>query len=164
MRTLVLNASYEPLCVVHLHRAVVLVLAEKAEPVEVTGSLRSATTEIPAPSVIRLKHMVKIPYRKDVRFSRRGIMARDRFMCSYCDRRADTIDHVIPRSRGGENSWANVVAACRRCNSRKADRTPAEAGMTLLRPPREPQGTKAIVLALGTADPSWMPYLQYVGM
>ena len=121
--SLVLNASYEPLGVVPLRRAVVLVLSEKAVVVESAGFvLHSEHRSLEAPSVVRLARYVRVPYRRRVPLSRRAVMDRDAHRCAYCAARADTIDHVLPRSRGGRHEWTNVVAACARCNHGKGDR------------------------------------------
>src|SRR5436190_476279 len=107
---LVLNATYEPLCVVPLRRAVVLVMAEKAVLVEAgDGLVRSAHTSMPIPSVVRLSRYVRVPYRRDVPLTRRAVLDRDTHICAYCGSRAETIDHVRPRSRGGLHIWTNVV-------------------------------------------------------
>jgi 5-methylcytosine-specific restriction endonuclease McrA len=127
--TLVLNASYEPLCIVPLRRAVVLVLAEKAVVVEEGETLlRSERLAMNAPTVVRLSRYVRVPYRRAVPLTRRAVLARDGHRCAYCSARADTIDHVLPRSRGGGHIWTNVVAACARCNHRKGDRLLSEMG------------------------------------
>ena len=111
---LVLNATYEPLCVVPLRRAVVLVLAEKAVIVEAGDEvMHSERTSIPVPTVVRLSHFVRVPYRREVPLTRRAVLDRDSHQCVYCGNRADTIDHVRPRSRGGEHVWTNVVAGVR---------------------------------------------------
>ncbi len=121
--SLVLNATYEPLCVVTLRRAVVLVLAEKAVVVEAGETvMHSASTSIQVPSVVKLSRYVRVPYRREVPMTRRAVLDRDCHRCGYCGARADTIDHVRPRSRGGTHVWTNVVAACARCNHRKGDR------------------------------------------
>jgi 5-methylcytosine-specific restriction endonuclease McrA len=160
VRTLVLNASYEPLGVVSLRRAVVLLLAEKADAVESSDAeIRSAVMSVPAPAVIKLRQMVRVPYKRTAPMSRRLVLARDGHSCQYCGRHADTIDHIQPRSRGGKNVWENCVAACRPCNAKKADRTPAEAGMVLRTTPRPPFGVDAFILAFGTVDETWAPYL-----
>ena len=118
--TLVLNATYEPLCIVPLRRAVVLVLAGKADIVEVrAGYLHSERLAIPSPDVVRLSRYVRIPYRGGAALTRRAVLDRDEHRCAYCQARADTVDHVVPRSRGGRHEWTNVVAACSRCNHRK---------------------------------------------
>jgi 5-methylcytosine-specific restriction endonuclease McrA len=157
---LVLNATYEPLCVVPLRRAVVLVLAEKAVIVEAAGQvLHSERVSIPAPSVVRLSRYVRVPYRRAVPLTRRAVLERDGHQCAYCGTRADTIDHVRPRSRGGEHIWTNVVAACARCNHRKGNRLLAELGWHLPAPPVQPPVTVALVMGWTKRDPSWQPYL-----
>src|ERR1700742_3800690 len=114
---LVLNATYEPLCVVPMRRAVVLVLAEKAVVLEAGETvMHSASASIQVPSVVRLSRYVRVPYRRDVPLTRRAVLDRDAHTCVYCGVRADTIDHVRPRSRGGQHHWTNVVAACARGN------------------------------------------------
>ena len=157
---LVLNATYEPLCVVPVRRAVILLLAEKAVAVEHgDGALHSATRSIPVPIVVRLTHFVRVPYRAQVPLTRRAVFARDGGHCVYCGSAATSIDHVVPRSRGGEHSWENVVAACARCNHRKADRFVSELGWRLRVSPRAPSGTAWRVLGHRSADPRWAPYL-----
>lgn len=158
---LVLNATYEPLCVVPLRRAVVLVLAEKAVVVEAgAGLMRSASTSIPVPTVVRLSHYVRVPYRREVPLTRRAVLDRDGHLCAYCGVRADTIDHVKPRSRGGLHVWTNVVAACARCNHRKGDRLLSELGWHLATPPVQPPATVAVVMGWARREPSWQRYLQ----
>lgn len=160
VHALVLNATYEPLCVVPLRRAVVLVLAEKATVLETgEGTLHSERLNLPAPTVVLLSRYVRVPYRRGVPLSRRAVMERDRHRCVYCRRRAETVDHVVPRSRGGTHEWENVVAACKRCNHKKADRTLAELGWTLPTTPRIPAGTVALLVGYARRDPSWDPYL-----
>jgi 5-methylcytosine-specific restriction endonuclease McrA len=158
--SLVLNATYEPLCVVTLRRAVVLVLAEKAIIVEQSDAvMRSATTEIPVPSVVRLSRYVRVPYRREVPMTRRAVLDRDGHRCVYCGTRADTIDHVRPRSRGGQHVWTNVVAACARCNHRKGDRLLGELGWHLALAPAQPPATVAVVMGWAKRQPSWQRYL-----
>lgn len=160
-RALVLNATYEPLCVVPIRRAVVLVLKQKAEIVhEDGGVLHSERTQIPIPSVIRLKYFVRVPYRARVSLSRRAVFVRDSFACQYCGHAAENVDHIVPRSRGGTHTWENVVAACKRCNTMKEDRLPQEAGLHLRRKPTVPHETVWIVVAVGRVDPKWEPYLR----
>ena len=160
-RALVLNATFEPLCVVPIRRAVVLVLKEKAEIVHEDGGavLHSERLSVPIPSVIRLKYFVKVPIRARASLSRRAVFIRDHNLCQYCSSTAENVDHVIPRSRGGTHTWDNVVAACKRCNSRKENRLPAEVGMRLKKKPRAPHETVWIVVAVGRVDPKWRPYL-----
>ncbi len=158
--SLVLNATYEPLCVVPLRRAVVLVLAEKAVVVEAGDSvMHSERTCIQVPTVVRLSHFVRVPYRREVPLTRRAVLDRDNHVCVYCGLKADTIDHVRPRSRGGPHAWTNVVAACARCNHRKGDRLLSELGWHLAPPPAQPPATVAIVTGWAKRDPAWQRYL-----
>ena len=158
-RALVLNATFEPLCVVTSRRALLLILADKAELVAPTGRFfHSPRTSFPEPSVIRLSHFVHVPYPAKVALNRRTVFARDGHRCQYCGADAENIDHVVPRSRGGAHAWDNVVAACRRCNSRKENRLPHEAGMHLRRSPKRPAGQ--VFLAFGSGPKTaWEPYL-----
>jgi 5-methylcytosine-specific restriction endonuclease McrA len=161
---LVLNATYEPLCVVPLRRAVVLVLAEKAVVVEAGDQvMHSERTSIAVPTVVRLSHYVRVPYRREVPLTRRGVLDRDAHLCVYCGTKADTIDHVRPRARGGQHIWTNVVAACARCNHRKGDRLLSELGWHLASPPVQPPATVAVVMGWAKRDPSWQPYLEFTG-
>ncbi|MFC7221370.1 HNH endonuclease [Streptomyces polyrhachis] len=149
-QTLVLNASFEPLSTVSLRRAVVLVMQDKAviEQEHAGLRIRAANVEMAVPRIIRLCRYVRVPFRQRAPWSRRGVLVRDRHRCAYCGRRATTVDHVLPRSRGGADSWLNTVAACAADNHRKADRTPQEAGMQLLTQPFEPTPADALLLAL----------------
>ena len=157
---LVLNATYEPLCVVPVRRAVVLVLSAKAVPVEQgDGALHSVRRTVPVPAVVRLTHFVRVPYRAQVPLSRKAVFARDGHRCVYCGAAATSIDHVVPRSRGGEHSWENVVAACGRCNHAKADRSVAELGWRLRVTPRAPAGAAWRIVGHRSLDPRWAPYL-----
>lgn len=162
---LVLNASFEPLNVVSVRRAVVLLLKDKAELVEaVEAVMRAESVTVPTPSVIRLVSYVRIPYRMRVPVSRRGVLARDRYTCQYCGltpgRTALTIDHVVPRSRGGPKRWENLVAACARCNRRKGGRSPEEAGMRLLSLPHSPRFIVLAVVSHDGGPDGWRKYLQ----
>ena len=160
--SLVLNASYEPLGVVPLRRAVVLVLSEKAIVVESADFvLHSEHRSLAAPSVVRLARYVRVPYRHRVPLSRRAVMDRDAHRCAYCAAKADTIDHVLPRSRGGRHEWTNVVAACARCNHGKGDRLLSEIGGALRRVPTEPTTAVALVMGWTSRDPSWERYLSH---
>ncbi|MEV4872293.1 HNH endonuclease [Streptomyces syringium] len=159
--TLVLNASFEPLATVSLRRAVVLVMQDKAvvEQAHPGLRIRASAVEVPVPRVIRLSRYVRVPFRRQAPWTRRGVLVRDRHRCAYCGRRATTVDHVLPRSRGGADSWLNTVAACAEDNHRKADRTPEQAGMRLLTRPFEPTPAESLLFALGAdsraALPSW---------
>src|SRR3954468_5660050 len=143
-----------------MRRAVVLVLKEKAEIVARNGAvLHAERVELPVPAVIRLHHFVRVPYRNRVPLSRRAVFARDGHRCQYCNRAAENIDHVVPRSRGGPHAWENVVASCRACNSRKEDRLPGECGMSLRRTPLAPHATRWLIVSAGPIGPTWHAYL-----
>ena len=160
-RVLLLNASFEPLSVVPVRRAVVLVLAEKAEVLHRgRGELRSERRSVPVPSVIRLVQFVRVPHRAVAPLSRRNVFARDGGRCQYCGRPAENLDHVVPRSRGGAHAWENVVASCRACNARKEDRLPHECAMVPRRPPAAPHVHTAFVAAAGGLSSDWRPYLR----
>ena len=140
---LVLNQDYQPVNICRVRRALVLVMQDKAEIIENgLGIIHAVACSLPIPSVVRLNYLVKRPrfQRKLTRFE---IFNRDRCICQYCRRQTKelTLDHVSPRSRGGQHSWENVVSCCFTCNRRKAGRTPAEAGMKLLRQPTTPPPT-----------------------
>jgi len=157
-RSLVLNATLQPLAVVPARRAVVLVLKEKADIVHSNGIVfRSERLELPAPSVVKLRYFVNVPFRARAALTRRAVFARDGWVCQYCGAAAENVDHVVPKSRGGEHAWENVVAACRRCNSRKENRTPHEVGLKLLHEPFVPRD--GLRLALGRLEPEWEAYL-----
>ncbi len=163
-RVLLLNVTYEPLTTVGLRRAVCLVLGGKAEVVhdDVQGAvLHAASVALATPSVIRLRRYVRVPYRNRVPLTRAALMRRDNYRCAYCGRRAETIDHVIPRSRGGAHAWENCVASCTICNHRKADRLLEELGWTLPVPPAVPRGAHwRLVGAQHDGDPQWAAYLR----
>jgi 5-methylcytosine-specific restriction endonuclease McrA len=157
-RSLVLNASFEPLAVVAARRAVVLVLKEKAQILESDGMVfHSERVVMEAPSVVKLNYYVRVPFRARASLTRRAVFARDEWTCQYCGSPAENVDHVIPRSRGGEHVWENVVAACRRCNSRKENRLPDEVGILLRREPYAPRD--GFRLLIGRLEPEWEPYL-----
>jgi 5-methylcytosine-specific restriction endonuclease McrA len=159
-RSLVLNATFEPLAVVAARRAVVLVLKEKADILESNGMVfRSQRLTVPAPSVVKLTYFVRVPYRARASLTRRAVFARDEWTCQYCGHAAENVDHVIPRSMGGGHTWENVVASCRRCNSRKENRLHHEAGLKLRRAPFAPRD--GFRLSLGRLEPEWEPYLAW---
>ncbi len=139
---LVLNATFEPLHFTSARRAITLLLAGKAEPVEASPRVvRSPSTIFALPAVIRLAMYIRKPFVDRVAFNKKNIMRRDGYTCQYCNRRGErlTVDHVLPRSRGGDTSWTNVVAACLRCNLKKGSRLLDEVGMRLLREPVHPK-------------------------
>ncbi len=159
--TLLLNATYEPLCVVPMKRAIVLVLAEKAEVLhDSEEEMRSERLALKVPSVIRLTYFVKVPFRRRSALNRRAVFARDGGRCQYCGAVAESIDHVVPRAKGGPHTWENVVAACRPCNTSKRDRLLSETSMVLRRRPSVPRELTWITVAVGTIPPHWEPYLQ----
>ncbi|NBO30737.1 MAG: HNH endonuclease [Cyanobacteria bacterium WB6_1B_304] len=136
-KVLVLNASFEPLNITSWRRAVVLLLKGKAESIEHNDKF--IYPEFPLPTVIRLRHYVAVPY-KEIPLTRRNLLHRDGHSCQYCAYTGEdlTLDHVLPRSRGGVDSWDNMVTACIRCNIKKGNRTPKEAGMVLRNQPHKP--------------------------
>ncbi len=140
---LVLNQGYEPLNICRVRRAVVLLFQNKAEMLENgSGFIHTPSYEFQVPSVIRLFSLIRRPRRSERRLTRLEIFKRDQYTCQYCGKetRQLTLDHVIPRYRGGQHTWDNVVSACIPCNRRKAGRTPQEAGMRLVRQPSSPGG------------------------
>ena len=158
---LVLNQDYSALTVCSVRRAIGLLHREKVDLVErIPGLvLCSPSTRIPWPSIIRLRVYVRVPYRR-IMLSRRNVLRRDGFLCQYCSARDHlTVDHVIPKSRGGSHTWGNLVAACTRCNNRKGDRTPDEARMPLIRAPFKPSHVMFIRDFVGTVEDTWKPYL-----
>ena len=160
MRTLVLNAGYEPLAVVSFRRAVVLVLAGKATvvadgPVPVVGG----SITLPRPSVILLARYVRAPSGRVVPVSRRGVLRRDGHRCAYCGAHATTIDHVQPRSRGGRDTWENLVACCVSCNNAKGNRTPEEKGWSLRVRAYAPRGSAWVVRGAEHRDRAWAAFL-----
>ena len=165
MAVLLLNASFEPLRVITLRRAIGLIVAGKAEIItEGDGEIRSSTRSYPVPAVVRLRYMVRVPFRATVPLSRRAVMIRDAKRCqfSHCPRTASTVDHVVPKSRGGAHEWSNVVAACSACNSRKGDRLLGELGWALRRVPVAPRGAIVLLSSAGVHDvphewTMWLP-------
>jgi len=166
--TLLLNATYEPLRVIHWKRAVVLLVQGKVEVLKVYNrEIRGVSISFPLPSVLRLLRFVKTNNAHRVKFSRANIFARDNYTCQYCGKRFDTkdltFDHVIPVARGGKKSWENIVTACWRCNNKKSGHTPAEVGMRLIKTPREPKWNPYITITFGLKNTpeSWRDYLYW---
>lgn len=159
---LVLNATYEPINVCTVRRAVVLLLKAKAEVIEhAEWELHSATSSIARPVVIRLVSYVRIPrdtHRRKI--TRRAVFARDNWTCQYCGSKSSlTVDHVIPRSKGGNSSWENIVASCAPCNRRKGNALPRQAGMRLMKQPLTPSPHVFIQVASPTIPAAWRAYL-----
>jgi 5-methylcytosine-specific restriction endonuclease McrA len=162
-RVLVLNASYEPINVCTVRRAAVLVLKQRAEVLEQSEwSLHAESLTMPRPVVIRLVTYVRIPRDAHSRkITRRAIFARDSWTCQYCgsERGNLTIDHVIPRSKGGSSSWDNIVTCCAPCNRRKGDRLPRQANMHPRHAPRPPSPTLFVHVAMTRIPDVWQQYL-----
>ena len=161
-RVLVLNATYEPINVCTVRRAAVLLLKEKAQVVEhAAWELRSERMSMARPVVIRLVTYVNVPrdtHRRKI--TRRAVFARDAWTCQYCGSRSNlTVDHVVPRCKGGASSWENIVASCAPCNRRKGDALPNHAGMSLRRKPRSPSPAIFIHVAAPSIPPAWRQYL-----
>ncbi len=162
-RVLLLNSTFEPLTALSMRRAVIMLMCDKADVVHddpLGPVIHSASRTIVVPSVIRLRSFVRVPYRARIPMTRAALMHRDRFRCAYCGAKADTVDHVIPRSRGGDHSWENCVAACSPCNHRKADRLLTELGWTLRATPLPPKGQHwRLLSSIKELDPAWVRYL-----
>ncbi len=160
-RVLLLNQNYEPLSVCSARRAIVLLFQGKAEMISRADGVRVHTvrTSYALPSVVRLWQYRHVPYKR-IMLSRKNIMTRDNHQCQYCGTKKGTmtVDHVIPRKRGGKDVWTNLVAACTRCNNKKGDLTPERAGMTLRRKPTRPTYINFIQRYYGVAE-QWRPYL-----
>ena len=160
---LVLNLNYVPLNICTVRRAVVLVGKGKAELLENhRGEIRTVTSVIDVPSIIRLVYMVKKPFLPR-KLSKKEVFLRDRFTCQYCGKKTQdlTLDHVIPRRQHGSHTWENVVAACTRCNLHKAGRTPVEANMVLHKEPRAPDPNPYLILQNRTILEEWLPYIPW---
>jgi 5-methylcytosine-specific restriction endonuclease McrA len=145
-----------------LRRAVVLILSGKAESIEADPAgavIRSASLELAAPVVVKLIAYVRVPYHGRVPLTRRAVMRRDEYRCVYCNSKAETIDHVVPRSRGGQHVWENVVASCKLHNTRKSNHLLSELGWTLPFTPAVPRGPRWLV-GVEHLDPVWLPYLE----
>jgi len=159
---LVLNQSYEPLHICSVRRAIVLIFRGRAQVVEELDDLcvRSVASEFPVPSVVRLDFYVRIPP-KPLALTKRNILKRDGYQCQYCGTKRGpfTVDHVVPKTRGGRDTWGNLVCACHRCNNRKGSRTPEQAQLPLKRKPHSPNNVTFIRHLIGVPDERWRPYL-----
>jgi len=159
-RALVLNATYEPIGVVSGRRALILALAEKVDVLaEYEDVWSSAALAVAVPSVVRLRYYVKVPYKRTAPLSRRAVFARDSGRCQYCGKSAESIDHVVPRSKGGDHVWENVVACCRRCNTSKGDRLLRDCALSLRSKPVAPTQYVWVKVAAGKVPEAWTPYL-----
>jgi len=161
-RVLVLNQSYEPITVCSPQKAMVMLFLTKAEMVAANDGkvIRTINNAYPLPSVIRLSNYIRVPYKKIV-LTRRNILRRDNNQCQYCGSKKYllTIDHIIPKSRGGEDSWENLVAACVNCNNKKGNQTPEEAGMALIHKPMKPNHIIFFRQYVNNVNSNWKPYL-----
>ena len=161
METLVLNAGYEPLAVVSFRRALMLVLNNKASVIKIDPEhpIQTVTATFDRPSVIVLRRYVRVPYVRRIPVSRRGVLRRDGYRCAYCPASATTIDHVVPRSRGGQDSWENLVACCFRCNNAKGDRLLRDLGWSLRATPRMPSGPAWFAMGIERRMADWDDFL-----
>jgi 5-methylcytosine-specific restriction endonuclease McrA len=161
-KVLILNQNYEPMSIINVRKAIVLLYLGKAELIEANEALRvrSVSMSMPFPSIVRLSLYIRVPYKKVI-LSRKNILRRDAHKCQYCGRSdlALTVDHVIPVSRGGDETWENLVCACVRCNNKKGDCTPEEAQMPLRRKAMRPNHVTFIRHFVGSLDERWKPYL-----
>lgn len=161
-KVLVLNQNYEPLSVCNVKKAIILLYLGKAELIEASDGkfLRSVSMVLPFPSIVRLSLYIRVPYKKII-LSRKNILRRDGHRCQYCGRNDVplTVDHIVPRARGGEDAWENLVCACIECNNRKGDRTPEESDMPLPRRPLRPNHVTFLRHFVGHIDERWKPYL-----
>ena len=160
-RVLVLNQNYEPMSVCSARKAIILLYLGKAEMVEKNHAwVHSVSMTMPLPSIVRLIRLVRPPKRR-VLLNRRNILRRDNYQCQYCGKTQGdfTLDHVLPKNRGGSDTWENLVCACMDCNCKKGNRTPGEARMPLLREPRKPGYLFFVRSLVGHPDEKWKPYL-----
>ena len=157
-----LNQSYEPLTLCTTKKAIILIYLRKAELVSDNPKLniRTINSTFPWPSVIRLKSYIKVPY-KNINLTRKNILRRDNHKCAYCGRGdlTFTIDHVVPKSKSGKDTWDNLVTACLPCNNKKGNRTPDEANMQLKIKPHKPNYIMFILNSVSRIDENWRPYL-----
>jgi len=161
-KVLVLNQSYEPISICSPRKAIVLIFLSKAEIIAEypNKKIRTINNSYTFPSVIKLKTYIKIPF-KNVELSRKNIIKRDGNRCQYCGRKSleMTVDHIIPKSRGGQETWENLTSACIKCNNIKGNRTPEEAGMKLLSKPRKPNHLTFLIQNIDNIDNSWKTFL-----
>ena len=160
-KVLVLNQSYEPLMVINAKRAIVLIIKEKVKMLEkYSENIRSVQNSFDLPSVIRLNFYVHLKY-KDIVLNRRNIIKRDDYRCQYCAKQATplTLDHIVPKNKGGKDSWENLVAACSKCNTRKGDTLLKHMDMKLLKKPRKPSKLFQLQTYVNKKQDNWKQYL-----
>lgn len=159
---LVLNQNYEPISICNARKAILLLFLGKAELIEAKNGkvVRSPKTQIPVPSIVRLDDYVRLPFQKII-LSRKNILRRDGHQCQYCGSQGGnlTLDHIIPKSQGGEDTWENLITACVSCNNKKDNKKPEDANMRLLRQPRKPNHITFIRHSVNKIDERWKPYL-----
>lgn len=173
-RVLLLNGNtWEPLSVISVPRAINLLLAGKASVIEESGKfLKTVRDSFPVPSVIALRTYINVP-RRHAHWSRKGVLIRDKYLCIYCGVQPGSlvkgkvlaktdfsIDHIVPRSRGGKDTWTNTACACSACNHRKGNQLPNEAGLKMLYEPKTPR-TSYLVIAVGSGPDAWKRYIEY---
>ena len=160
-KVLVLNQSYEPLMVINAKRAIVLIIKEKVKMLEkYSENIRSVQNSFDLPSVIRLNFYVHLKY-KDIVLNRRNLLKRDDYRCQYCAKQATplTLDHIVPKNKGGKDSWENLVAACSKCNTRKGDTLLKHMDMKLLKKPRKPSKLFQLQTYVNKKQDNWKQYL-----
>lgn len=156
-----LNQNYEPLSVCNVKKAIMLLFLRKAELIEASSGkvIRSVSLSMPFPSVVRLSAFVRVPYKKII-LSRKNILRRDNHRCQYCGSTVNlTIDHIIPKSKGGDETWENLITACIKCNNKKGDRSPEDSRMVLRTKPKKPSHITFIKNFAGDVEDDWKPYL-----
>ena len=160
-RTLILNSTFQPLSVASAKRSISLLLAKKINVIkESKFEIRSENKIIKIPKVALLTYYVKAPYSRRVALNRSNIFIRDFYTCQYCGNNAESIDHIIPKSKGGEHEWSNVVACCKKCNLTKADKLLNQSILKLKKFPIKPEGNFWIKTIIGSnPDPEWNEYL-----
>jgi 5-methylcytosine-specific restriction endonuclease McrA len=161
-KVLILNNDYQPMSICNVKKAIILLYLGKAELIEANDGklVRSVSTSMPFPSIVRLSLYVRVPIKKII-LSRKNVVRRDGNMCQYCGKSNVplTVDHILPKARGGSDTWENLVTACVRCNNKKGDRTPEEANMPLMRKSIRPNHVTFIRHFVGKIDERWKPYL-----
>ena len=160
-KVLVLNQNYEPITICNARRAIILAYLGKAEVLNTVENkvIRSVYRTFKYPSVVRLILFVRVPFKKII-LSRKNIIRRDNHRCQFCGVSTNlTIDHIIPKSKGGEDAWENLTTACIKCNNKKGDRTPEEAKMVLFNNPKKPSHITFIKNFAGKVDEDWKPFL-----
>jgi len=160
-KVLVLNQNYEPLTICNVKRAIVLTFLGKAEIISKVNNkyVNTVYRKFDCPSIVRLGFFVRVPYKRII-LSRKNILKRDNHRCQYCGCTSNlTIDHIIPKSKGGEDSWENLVTACIKCNNKKGDRTLEESGFVLKSVPKKPSHITFIKTSAGKLEEDWKPFL-----